>query len=341
MALLGIRKLRGVNAALAGLLVVSITGCVVLEVLGLRDKPLSFSHARHLQESLDCTDCHVAGDDGRRMGLPTQSQCMLCHTDIDAAKPPERQISQLFTDGKFNASAVAWVSDEVKFSHATHVDKGLDCAQCHQGIRESTAVDKTLAVSMNDCRSCHASQGLNTDCAACHTQISTTVKPSNHSQLWKKLHGQAVRGELDGPANDCAMCHTEATCNTCHQDEKPASHNMFWREKSHGVAAAMDRDNCAACHKEDSCERCHADTKPMNHVGAWGQPMDTHCLTCHIPVQGETCAVCHKGTPSHLQAAPKPAVPPHNASMDCRSCHGVTAPLPHVDNGDDCNFCHQ
>mgnify|MGYP003581543783 CR=1 FL=1 len=38
--------------------------------------------------------------------------------------------------------------------------------------------------------------------------------------------------------------------------------------------------------------------------------------------------------------APKPAVPPHNAAMDCRACHGVSAPLPHVDNGDDCNTCH-
>jgi len=55
---------------------------------------------------------------------------------------------------------------------------------------------------------------------------------------------------------------------------------------------------------------------------------------------GESCFVCHKGTPSHNLAPPMPAFPPHNAAMDCRSCHGVTAPLPHVDNGDSCTFCH-
>jgi hypothetical protein len=27
--------------------------------------------------------------------------------------------------------------------------------------------------------------------------------------------------------------------------------------------------------------------------------------------------------------------------MNCRQCHGMTAPLPHVDKGDDCNACHR
>jgi hypothetical protein len=57
-----------------------------------------------------------------------------------------------------------------------------------------------------------------------------------------------------------------------------------------------------------------------------------------VPLQGDSCFVCHKGTPSHLMAAPKP--PNHSPAMDCRSCHGLSEPLPHFDNGDDCNTCH-
>jgi hypothetical protein len=28
-------------------------------------------------------------------------------------------------------------------------------------------------------------------------------------------------------------------------------------------------------------------------------------------------------------------------SMNCRLCHGAGVPLPHVDNGSDCNSCHR
>ena len=48
--------------------------------------------------------------------------------------------------------------------------------------------------------------------------------------------------------------------------------------------------------------------------------------------------VCHKDTRSHALAAPKPAW--HTPAMNCRQCHGVSQPLPHVDKGDNCNLCH-
>jgi hypothetical protein len=62
-------------------------------------------------------------------------------------------------------------------------------------------------------------------------------------------------------------------------------------------------------------------------------------MGCHQPLGNESCAVCHKGTPSHALATPKP--PGHNPAMNCRMCHGNGQPLPHFDNGDDCNSCHQ
>ena len=78
--------------------------------------------------------------------------------------------------------------------------------------------------------------------------------------------------------------------------------------------------------------------RPDSHGGNWGGTQSVHCLTCHFPLSGESCAVCHKGTPSHLEAAPKPDW--HTPAMNCRQCHGVGQPLPHVDKGDDCNACH-
>lgn len=332
---------RSANLVLAAILVVAVSGCAVLDALGMRDQPLAFSHARHEKEGFTCTDCHVAEADGRRRGYPKPTQCALCHDDIDADKPPERHVSTLFVDGRFQAAGATWLSEEVKFSHATHLKAGAECEQCHKGMSKNERVDSDAAIGMDTCMACHAAAGVDPACSTCHTVINRSTPPANHAELWRQLHGKVVRGGLPGPENDCSMCHADQTCTRCHQDEKPVSHNMFWRESMHGFVAAMDRESCATCHKEDSCTSCHADTKPQSHVGAWGAPLDVHCLNCHVPVKDESCSVCHKGTPSHLEAPPKPDVPPHSPAMNCRSCHGVTAPLPHVDNGDDCNSCHQ
>jgi len=64
------------------------------------------------------------------------------------------------------------------------------------------------------------------------------------------------------------------------------------------------------------------------------------CQSCHVPLSGENCSTCHQqGTPSHAKATPTPAT---MRGTDCRVCHGVApaATLPHVDNGDNCNYCH-
>jgi hypothetical protein len=140
------------------------------------------------------------------------------------------------------------------------------------------------------------------------------------------MHGQAVRAASQALADRCSLCHTESTCTTCHQESPPENHNNFWRIRGHGIAAQMDRGNCATCHRADSCDRCHAEVLPQNHGG-------------RFPLQSNGCIVCHKGTPSHALATPLP--PSHNPGMNCRQCHGVDQPLPHVDNGANCTMCHQ
>jgi hypothetical protein len=101
----------------------------------------------------------------------------------------------------------------------------------------------------------------------------------------------------------------------------------------------MDRESCATCHDSDSCDRCHDEIRPQSHVGMWGEPRDRHCLACHEPLRGESCAVCHEATPSHDQATPLP--PDHLPGMNCRMCHGNGQPLPHEDNGQTCTSCHR
>ena len=339
----GPRRWRGRRLALAALLLGAAGGCYVLQSLGWAERPLTFSHARHLEEGLECADCHADYEEADEPRPVAAGQCALCHEELDKDKAPERRVAALFVGDEYLGAGVTAVSDEVIFSHSTHVAGGLDCNVCHQGIEESEAVDEGLAVGMDTCVSCHERAGMpdGRQCAVCHRVLSPENAPSNHEHVWKRLHGQTVRAELPGAANDCSLCHSDQTCVTCHQDEEPASHNNYFRLRGHGVQAAMDRQSCAVCHQSSSCSRCHEETEPLSHKGAWSGTLQTHCLSCHVPIQNESCFTCHKGTPSHLLAPPMPAVPPHSPAMDCRACHGISAPLPHVDNGDNCTACHQ
>jgi hypothetical protein len=125
----------------------------------------------------------------------------------------------------------------------------------------------------------------------------------------------------------------------CHVQVAPRSHTTHFVTRGHGWDAATDRQACAACHDQDACVRCHEQTRPRSHAGAWGGVRSTHCDSCHVPVASSDCATCHQGTPSHASATPLP--PTHTAGMDCRQCHGLSQPLPHVDNGMECIACHR
>lgn len=320
-----------------------LAGCAAWRHMG-QDKPLRFSHEKMLHQSVECVDCHTEAAPGAKVGLPDLDTCLTCHEEIDAKKPPELHVATLFKDGQFKAAKVTILPSEVIFSHKNHaVDQKVACTDCHKGIRESTAITKAVRVSMQDCVDCHAKTpkfaAAPNDCATCHTTIRKDAKPETHLQNWKTFHGQKAKDGDKAGMNDCTLCHTQDSCTTCHKTEQPKSHTNYWRQRGHGITSALDRDSCTTCHQSDFCVSCHQSTAPRSHHGQWGAPKDKHCTNCHFPVAAENCSVCHQGTPSHDQAKP---TPPTMVGTDCRSCHGQTpaAKLPHVDNGDNCTYCH-
>jgi hypothetical protein len=333
MALLGPRERRA-RIALAAMLA-SAAGCMLLDPGEPEDLGPTFSHAIHIEEGLDCSDCHGdATEDEPRM--PVEAQCQLCHAELDLEKPPETHAATLMAA---RAGRVGpWEGGDVIFAHPTHLAAELACTACHEGIETSERVRIDERLTMDDCMQCHAQSEAPNECATCHVEIRADVAPDSHAQNWLKTHGQAARAHGAERTDRCTMCHKENECITCHTQELPESHTNFWRLRGHGVAAALDRQSCAVCHREDSCSSCHADVAPLSHGGSWGGSTSTHCLSCHFPIQGESCFVCHKSTPSHQMAPPKP--PDHTPGMNCIMCHGNGAPLMHVDKGDNCNQCH-
>ena len=331
---------RRLSCGLAGLLLAVAGGCALLQSLGLIDEPRAFSHERHLAEGLGCTDCHAAyeGDD-QPQAVP-QALCATCHEGLDEGRPPEEQVASLFPVGTYAPLHAPASAPDLIFSHSRHMELGTECTQCHVGVDFSESTADGLLPSMGDCQDCHAALNVPAECSTCHTLSRTDREPATHGEEWRLRHGLVARAGSEATADDCAMCHTQSSCDDCHSEERPRSHTGLFRLRTHGILAATDRDSCVACHRNDSCESCHEETEPLGHTGAFSGTLSTHCLGCHFPLSSEAgCVACHKGTPSHDLATPQPA--DHVPGMNCLQCHGNGAPLPHVDKGDNCNFCHQ
>ena len=324
---------------LASLSLLMILGCSILDRMGGASRPW-FNHRFHVQDKkIDCEDCHPGAKTEALAGMPEMDTCTPCHESIDKKQPEElRRAAAFFPEGKPAWKNVAKLSSDVMFSHKAHAEKDMACGDCHKGIETSEHVDPSLAVRKWACMDCHARKEASNDCALCHRVIRQEVAPESHRLNWELQHGQKSQ-ESEESRRMCRLCHSDESCNNCHNEVKPRNHTNFWRIQGHGAIAEMDRDKCRTCHKADYCVRCHSETPPRSHRASWGAPRDNHCLGCHTPLQSsEGCAICHKGTPSHNEAAPKPD--DHTPSMNCRQCHGAGQPLPHVDNGSDCNSCH-
>lgn len=334
------------TSLVSALALLALAGCILVDSLVQSERPFAFPHRLHVEdEGLECSDCHANWEDSDDPGMPRAAQCALCHSDLDAEKPPTRQVSALFEGDGFRAAHAGRQADEILFPHQRHATAGLACTGCHAAVAadEGTLSERgsELRASMEDCLACHAASAgpRESDCAACHAEIRAGLAPPSHRANWTRYHGTLVRGRAEARADQCALCHQPSDCTTCHQIELPAGHTDYWRRRGHGLTASMDRESCQTCHDPDSCQRCHEETAPASHAGGWGEPRDRHCLACHEPLRGESCGVCHAATPSHDQATPLP--PDHLPGMNCRQCHGNGQPLPHVDNGQVCTSCHR
>jgi len=334
-----LRRFRSARAL--GLAVFLATAsCVLVDAFRSGEKALVFSHRQHVQEEgLECVSCHESAEVEAAPGMPSADSCAVCHDQLDVERPPERAVANLFDEHGFRAAHAGELADEVRFDHLAHVGAVGDCDACHRGIAGATGIDDDLVVDMGECSACHEQRKLANECTTCHSAITPAWQPPNHALDWKRLHGRACRRTDPRPAEDCSLCHEPSTCEQCHRVEPPENHDNFFRLRGHAVVASIDRSTCATCHETATCDRCHADTLPLSHKsGFWGSARNVHCLTCHFPLSDSGCLTCHKATPSHATGPAKPSW--HDAAMNCRSCHGATLPLSHVDDGSNCNLCH-
>ncbi len=141
-------------------------------------QPVNFVHAKHQDSS--CEDCHSFRDDGSYTGFPKVEDCRQCHEDPQGESDAEKTLieSYLRKNKEIPWMAYAWQPDNVYFSHAPHLGKGMECTTCHRDVTEEKTLPEVKVnrltgyregtMAMVACEKCHEREGASNACAACH-----------------------------------------------------------------------------------------------------------------------------------------------------------------------------
>ena len=134
-------------------------------------QPVEFSHKLHAEKNLVCADCHRRASEGERAGLPTAEQCLTCHRTI---VPDSAKVEPLLKFAEQGGGEIPWIRvyetpPFVFFSHSSHVNGGVACAECHGPVAVRETLTKEVSTSMTACMNCHAARNVPNHCYFCHT----------------------------------------------------------------------------------------------------------------------------------------------------------------------------
>lgn len=145
------------------------------------DQPIAYSHKLHAGDmKIDCKYCHTGVEKSRHAMVPPLSTCMNCHSIARKDKPEIIKLTEYYNEGKpLPWKRIHRVPDFAYFNHSVHVNKGIDCIDCHGDIAKMEKVLQVNSFTMGACLDCHrnpqkfvsnASQMNNgpTHCFACH-----------------------------------------------------------------------------------------------------------------------------------------------------------------------------
>jgi hypothetical protein len=128
------------------------------------NQPVPFSHMHHAYElGISCYYCHTSVEKSPTASLPPSETCMSCHSQIWTNSPllePVRKSYETDTPVAWNTQEQGWnqvakVPEFVFFNHSIHIDRGINCNQCHGPIQKMNITWKGQQFSMAWCLECH------------------------------------------------------------------------------------------------------------------------------------------------------------------------------------------
>ncbi|WP_108974533.1 cytochrome c3 family protein [Leptospira ryugenii] len=137
------------------------------------NQPIPFNHKIHAGDNkIDCKYCHTTVETSAHATVPPSSTCMNCHKGGGNVAGNQEHVKWLVQQYDNNVP-VAWVKvhdqpDFVYFNHSRHVQRGVDCSQCHGNMAEMVKVRQSKSLNMGFCVDCHRENNAPNDCSTCH-----------------------------------------------------------------------------------------------------------------------------------------------------------------------------
>lgn len=234
-------------------------------------------------------------------------------------------------------------SDKIDFTHATHM--WYACSNCH--LRYPHKPEGTEKPEMAECWNCHGLRhgpmGLiaGDNCNKCHGTRVGKMRPASHVIDWAETpHVEPAEQRL---RTECAMCHTHADCDSCHDEA-----GVGWRSTSFNYDVG---NGCQACHgnvnltkasrgqeesfyvsgiersahRDITCVECHPDfnyTDRRGNTPLWQINAGIACLNCHKDAYGERVANADIIEAYQDSIHGKLIADADYTSATCASCHG-------------------
>lgn len=120
-------------------------------------QPIAFSHTLHAGTlHIDCKYCHTAVTTSPYAMVPPLSTCMNCHAIARKNRPEIIKLTKYYDEGiAFPWKRVHRVPDYTYFNHSVHINKGIDCANCHGKVEDMDIVRQVSEFTMGACLDCH------------------------------------------------------------------------------------------------------------------------------------------------------------------------------------------
>lgn len=150
-------------------------------------QPIAYSHKLHAGEmKIDCRYCHSDVEKSRQANIPSPGVCMNCHSQVKKDSPEIKKLTDYYSKGiPIEWKRIHRVPDFAYFNHSVHVNKGIDCSNCHGNVADMDVVEQVKDFSMKACLDCHRDPHANiknivagkqdikinngpTNCSACH-----------------------------------------------------------------------------------------------------------------------------------------------------------------------------
>jgi len=156
---------------------IAIVSIVFLSLLGAcgRKQPIQFSHKKHVDQGVECVDCHRFFKTRAVSGRPSVEVCAGCHdpeSPMTGSSEEKKLIAEYISKGKeIPWKRVCFIPGHAYYTHFRHVVFGkIKCAHCHGDVASQ---DKPLTkplrrITMYFCYNCHEERKISTDCITCH-----------------------------------------------------------------------------------------------------------------------------------------------------------------------------